>query len=123
MANNETNNSPATPLRSPQLTLFLDTAGIIHAEAPGTNGMRRKLDIDQDAIPYWIRAELLTQAQEQRKIAEREHEKTIEHQRKIAKQNLRYIQANHPTLTHFFTTDPQPSKPASNREAIARIVL
>jgi len=41
---------PQTPVPVFQLILFLDIVGNIHAEAPGPNGTRRKIDLPHDFL-------------------------------------------------------------------------
>lgn len=61
------------PQNTPQVTVFLDTSGRLHIEAPGKNGARQKIDIPlgfETANPE-LMFELQSQADEiQRKAAE-----------------------------------------------------
>ena len=52
-----------------QITIFLDSAGNYHCEAPGQNGARCKVEFDPDSLPAWQRAELIDQQHRIKKAA------------------------------------------------------
>jgi hypothetical protein len=73
-----------------QLVLFLDTVGVLHCEAPGANGSRRKVDLPFDFAQ--VNPEIMTELNGQLE-AERDRKRAA--LREIQNQNINYVAVEH----------------------------
>ena len=97
---------------TPQITIYLDTSGALHAEMPGENGARKKFDLNTFDISPYLFDKL--EEQQQRETARKQREalraKKLESERHT--RVLEYTAAHYPSALKFI--DPKFTKELAN---------
>jgi hypothetical protein len=110
-------------IRAPQITLFLDASGTVHAEAPGLNGTRRKVDFYEIDLPHELYADLLDQRDKERERALAEKERIERERIATHRKIVRWATDKNPTTLQYILSEKEKqaakaaqSKPKSSKK-------
>lgn len=114
--------------RAPQITIFLDASGQIHAEAAGKNGARRKIDFDSDRLPAELLFDLYDQRASEKARAIEEQARLERERERVYKKVVSYTSENYPSALKFVLRDDDKkkkstkTKPSSNSRELERAI-
>jgi hypothetical protein len=109
--------------RAPQITLFLDAAGQVHAEAAGKNGSRRKIAFDELSLPYELYSDLIEQQASERERAKEERARLDAEREATHKRIVAYTSLNYPSALKYIANESDGAKSTSKKARLVKTDL
>jgi hypothetical protein len=103
--------------RAPQITLFLDAAGQVHAEAAGKNGSRRKIAFDELSLPYELYSDLIEQQASERERAKEERARLDAEREATHKRIVAYTSLNYPSALKYVANESDKGAKSTSKKA------
>lgn len=101
--------------RAPQITIFLDASGQIHAEAAGKNGARRKIEFNSDQLPAELLFDLYDQRASEKQRAIEEQARLERERDRVYKKVVSYTSENYPSALKFVLREEDKKKKSKTK--------